>query len=275
MPPSECSPDHRVPASFSMPRRTVNPAAVDVQVDEHGRAGTRGDRGGQRRTPPPAAAAEDADARPVAFSGHAGSQPAAHERRRRNARPVHSARAVHGARILNGCPKNAVPPRSSIWTRSIIAKSSTLAFGKPFFHGGLLNRRAVLRSAYAQFVFALAGADAGPDGPDARATWRPCAPDGTCSRSATSSTRRCARGDRSAGPHRGSRAHRVAPRSGTCGVRRVRLRLGSRRGRSPRCSVPTPPSRRRWSCGTASYTGEIEFYAYWAGEGRGHRPRRG
>src|SRR5205809_3131055 len=43
--------------------------------------------------------------------------------------------------------------------KTIIAKSSTLAFGKPFFHGGLLNRRAVLRSAYAQFVFALAGAD--------------------------------------------------------------------------------------------------------------------
>jgi HAD superfamily hydrolase (TIGR01490 family) len=43
--------------------------------------------------------------------------------------------------------------------KTIIAKSSTLAFGKPFFHGGLLNRRAVLRSAYAQFMFALAGAD--------------------------------------------------------------------------------------------------------------------
>lgn len=35
-----------------------------------------------------------------------------------------------------------------------------LAFGKPFYQGGLINRRAVLRSAYAQFVFALAGADA-------------------------------------------------------------------------------------------------------------------
>jgi HAD superfamily hydrolase (TIGR01490 family) len=34
-----------------------------------------------------------------------------------------------------------------------------LAFGKPFYQNGLLNRRAVLRSAYAQFVFALAGAD--------------------------------------------------------------------------------------------------------------------
>ncbi len=43
--------------------------------------------------------------------------------------------------------------------KTIIAKSSTLAFGKPFFQGGLINRRAVVRSAYAQFVFALAGAD--------------------------------------------------------------------------------------------------------------------
>jgi HAD superfamily hydrolase (TIGR01490 family) len=43
--------------------------------------------------------------------------------------------------------------------KTIIAKSSTLAFGKPFYQGGLINRRTVLRSAYAQFVFALAGAD--------------------------------------------------------------------------------------------------------------------
>ncbi|MDQ1691522.1 MAG: hypothetical protein QOH56_3756 [Pseudonocardiales bacterium] len=43
--------------------------------------------------------------------------------------------------------------------KTIIAKSSTLAFGRPFYQGGLINRRAVLRSAYAQFVFALAGAD--------------------------------------------------------------------------------------------------------------------
>ena len=43
--------------------------------------------------------------------------------------------------------------------KTIIAKSSTLAFGKPFYQGGLINRRTVLRSAYAQFVFALSGAD--------------------------------------------------------------------------------------------------------------------
>ncbi|HEV7869969.1 MAG TPA: HAD family hydrolase [Modestobacter sp.] len=44
--------------------------------------------------------------------------------------------------------------------QTVIAKSSTLAFGRPFFQGGLINRRAVLKGAYAQFVFSLAGADA-------------------------------------------------------------------------------------------------------------------
>ena len=44
--------------------------------------------------------------------------------------------------------------------KTVIAKSSTLAFGRPFFQGGLINRRAVLKTAYAQLVFSLAGADA-------------------------------------------------------------------------------------------------------------------
>ncbi|MEJ7635446.1 HAD family hydrolase [Aeromicrobium sp.] len=43
--------------------------------------------------------------------------------------------------------------------KTIIAKSSTLAFGKPFYEGGLLSRRAVLRSAYANFMFSISGAD--------------------------------------------------------------------------------------------------------------------
>jgi HAD superfamily hydrolase (TIGR01490 family) len=43
--------------------------------------------------------------------------------------------------------------------KTIIAKSSTLAFGKPFYTSGLIDRRAVLKSAYAQFVFSLSGAD--------------------------------------------------------------------------------------------------------------------
>jgi HAD superfamily hydrolase (TIGR01490 family) len=44
--------------------------------------------------------------------------------------------------------------------KTIIAKSSTLAFGRPFLQEGLINRRAALRSAYAQFVFMQSGADA-------------------------------------------------------------------------------------------------------------------
>jgi HAD superfamily hydrolase (TIGR01490 family) len=43
--------------------------------------------------------------------------------------------------------------------KTIIARSSTLAFSKPFQAGGLISRRAVLRSAYAQFVYLVGGAD--------------------------------------------------------------------------------------------------------------------
>ncbi len=44
--------------------------------------------------------------------------------------------------------------------KTIIAKSSTFAFSRRFFQEGLINRRAVLKSSYAQFMFLLAGADA-------------------------------------------------------------------------------------------------------------------
>ncbi len=43
--------------------------------------------------------------------------------------------------------------------KTVIAKSSTLTFSKSFYQGGLINRRAVLRTAYAQFVFMAGGAD--------------------------------------------------------------------------------------------------------------------
>jgi HAD superfamily hydrolase (TIGR01490 family) len=43
--------------------------------------------------------------------------------------------------------------------KTVIAKSSTLAFSRPFYRGGLVNRRAVLKSSYAQFVYLLQGAD--------------------------------------------------------------------------------------------------------------------
>jgi HAD superfamily hydrolase (TIGR01490 family) len=43
--------------------------------------------------------------------------------------------------------------------KTVIAKASTLAFSRPFYAGGLINRRSVLRSAYAQLMFGLQGVD--------------------------------------------------------------------------------------------------------------------
>lgn len=43
--------------------------------------------------------------------------------------------------------------------KTVIAKSSTLTFSKSFYRGGLINRRAALRTAYAQFLFLAGGAD--------------------------------------------------------------------------------------------------------------------
>lgn len=43
--------------------------------------------------------------------------------------------------------------------KTIIAKPSAFAFSRRFFQEGLINRRAVLKSSYAQFMFLLAGAD--------------------------------------------------------------------------------------------------------------------
>ncbi len=43
--------------------------------------------------------------------------------------------------------------------KTIIARSSSLAFTKPFQAGGLISRRTMLRSAYAQFVYLVGGAD--------------------------------------------------------------------------------------------------------------------
>ncbi len=43
--------------------------------------------------------------------------------------------------------------------KTIIAKSSTLAFSRSFYQGGLISRRSVLRSAYAQFVYLFGSVD--------------------------------------------------------------------------------------------------------------------
>ncbi|HZP14566.1 MAG TPA: HAD-IB family hydrolase, partial [Nocardioides sp.] len=43
--------------------------------------------------------------------------------------------------------------------KTVIAKSSALAFTKEFQAGGLLSRTTLLRTAYSQLVFVMAGAD--------------------------------------------------------------------------------------------------------------------
>ena len=43
--------------------------------------------------------------------------------------------------------------------KTVIAKSSALAFGRPFYRDGLINRRDVLKAAYAQLVYRIGGAD--------------------------------------------------------------------------------------------------------------------
>ena len=43
--------------------------------------------------------------------------------------------------------------------KTIIAKSSVLAFGKPFYREGLLSKAAIVKSIYGQIVFMLVGAD--------------------------------------------------------------------------------------------------------------------
>jgi len=58
--------------------------------------------------------------------------------------------------------KGAAPVREAAFfdlDKTIIAKSSTLAFSKPFQAGGLISRKALLRSVYTQFVYVLGGAD--------------------------------------------------------------------------------------------------------------------
>lgn len=67
-------------------------------------------------------------------------------------KPSNTARASNAAR----------PDRVAAFfdlDKTIIAKSSTLAFSRPFFDQGLINRRSVLKSSYAQFLFLLSGAD--------------------------------------------------------------------------------------------------------------------
>ncbi len=90
---------------------------------------------------------------PRAFSG----KPTRHTLRRMV--PPY-ARLVENRSSLPSAPHSA--PRTAAFfdlDKTVIAKSSTLTFSKSFYQGGLINRRAALRTAYAQFVFLAGGAD--------------------------------------------------------------------------------------------------------------------
>jgi HAD superfamily hydrolase (TIGR01490 family) len=43
--------------------------------------------------------------------------------------------------------------------KTVIAKSSALAFGRPFYRDGLIGRRDMVKAAYAQLMFRIGGAD--------------------------------------------------------------------------------------------------------------------
>lgn len=84
---------------------------------------------------------------------------------------LHSRTAVLDCQIRRGSDQATYPgtvsatvdpPRTAAFfdlDKTVIAKSSTLAFSRPFFDQGLLNRRAVLKSSYAQFLLLMSGAD--------------------------------------------------------------------------------------------------------------------
>ncbi|MFJ4686255.1 HAD family hydrolase [Streptomyces sp. NPDC088789] len=63
--------------------------------------------------------------------------------------------------MLKGVENHSLPRTAAFFDldKTVIAKSSTLSFSKSFYQGGLLNRRAVLRTAYAQFVLLVGGMD--------------------------------------------------------------------------------------------------------------------
>src|ERR1700710_1630848 len=70
--------------------------------------------------------------------------------------------AAAGGVVPQTKPKTGLPVRTAAFfdlDKTVIAKSSTLAFSRPFFDQGLINRQTVLKSAYAQFLFLMSGAD--------------------------------------------------------------------------------------------------------------------
>ena len=78
-------------------------------------------------------------------------------------------RAVAASTQRTGMPRHTYPDdvveaseRSAAFfdlDKTVIARSSTFAFSRPFYAGGLLTRRSMLRGAYAHFFYQVNGAD--------------------------------------------------------------------------------------------------------------------
>src|ERR1044072_930122 len=76
-------------------------------------------------------------------------------------KPTRPPYAEWAAPMLGVVENHSLPRTAAFFDldKTVIAKSSTLTFSKSFYRGGLINRRAVLRTAYAQFVFLAGRAD--------------------------------------------------------------------------------------------------------------------
>src|SRR5206468_12009275 len=76
---------------------------------------------------------------------------------------AHRTHDVHGAatELRPGAPMLTSPMDAAFFDldKTVIAKSSVLAFGRPLYREGLLSRSALLRSIYGQTVYRLTGAD--------------------------------------------------------------------------------------------------------------------
>jgi HAD superfamily hydrolase (TIGR01490 family) len=63
--------------------------------------------------------------------------------------------------IVDGPAGEMTTPTAAFFDldKTIISRSSTLAFTRPFYRYGLISRAAVIRGAFAQLIFRMAGAD--------------------------------------------------------------------------------------------------------------------
>ena len=157
------------------------------------------------------------------------------------------------------------------------------AFGRPFYRGGLISRRTVVRALASQLVYLHLGAERAAAGPDPRVGAGPdqgLGPDrGVATSSARPSTRSSSR---SSTPRPSSSSSSTGRRGAGSTWSRPRPRRSC--SPWPSTSAWTGPSPAGpWSTSTAATPGEMAFYAYGpfkaeampdAGRARGHRPGR-